>query len=176
MDIERLATNAVENAIAKTNRLSSFINNGDKEPCWDGHIYIHEDKSKTKKNIKKIATQIKGKTVNPHKVNQTIKYPISYDDLYAYMMNGGTIFFVVYLDEDTGDILQIYYTNLLPIKIKEIIKNKKHRYSVECKKFPEDEIQKTELLINFYNDAQKQVSFAGKELPTIEELEVTSLQ
>lgn len=50
MDLEKLATSAIEKEIAKTDLLSSFINSGDREPCWDGHIYIHEDKKKTKKN------------------------------------------------------------------------------------------------------------------------------
>lgn len=36
------------------------------------------------------------------------------------MMDGGTIFFVVYIDKEKGDVLQIYYTVLLPIRIKEI--------------------------------------------------------
>ena len=53
MDLEKLATSAVIIALSKTERLSSFINSGDKEPCWDGNIYIHEDKTHTKKNIKK---------------------------------------------------------------------------------------------------------------------------
>ena len=54
MGIEKLATSAVETAIEKTDRLSSFINSGDKEPCWDGNIYIYEGKNHTKKNIKKV--------------------------------------------------------------------------------------------------------------------------
>ena len=68
MGIEKLATSAVESSIEKTDRLSSFINSGDKEPCWDGNIYIHEGKNHTKKNIKKVATQVKGKKVKPHQV------------------------------------------------------------------------------------------------------------
>lgn len=36
MDLEKLATSAIEKEIAKTDLLSSFINSGDKEPCWDG--------------------------------------------------------------------------------------------------------------------------------------------
>ncbi|MCI9083769.1 MAG: hypothetical protein HFI70_16220 [Lachnospiraceae bacterium] len=46
MNIERLATSAVEDAIAKTDFLSSFVNSGDKEPFWDGHIYAFSHKSK----------------------------------------------------------------------------------------------------------------------------------
>ena len=116
MELEKLATAAVTTSIAKTDRLSSFINSGDKEPCWDGNIYIHEGKTRTKKNIKKVATQIKGKAVSKTSPKATIKYPISYDDLNAYMMNGGTMFFVVYLNKEDGSVIQIYYAELLPFK------------------------------------------------------------
>ena len=171
MELEKLATSAVTSEIAKTDILSSFINSGDKEPCWDGNIYIHEEPRKTKKNIKKVATQVKGKAVSPKQVKRTIAYPIDHDDLHAYMMNGGTMFFVVYIDKDCGDTLQIYYTDLLPVKIKDLFKNKKKKYSLKFRKFPPDKLRKTEIFINFYEDAKKQVSFAGKDLPTIDDLE-----
>ena len=57
MEIEKLATSAVQMSIAKTDKLSSYINSGDKEPCWDGNIYIHEGKNRTKKNLKKVFGQ-----------------------------------------------------------------------------------------------------------------------
>ena len=63
MELEKIATNAVETSIVKTDRLTSFISRGDKEPCWDGNIYIHESKNHNKRNIKKVSTQIKGKAV-----------------------------------------------------------------------------------------------------------------
>lgn len=170
MEIEKIATSAVITEISKTERLSSFINSGDKEPCWDGNVYIHEGKNHTKKNIKKVATQVKGKLVKPDAVKDTIKYPISYDDLNAYMMNGGTMFFVVYIDNDSGNAIQVYYTTLLPIKVKELFKTVKTKYQIEFKKFPSDNAEKTELFLNFYSNAQKQNSFAGKDLPTIEDL------
>lgn len=170
MELEKLATSTVVTEISKTDRLSSFINSGDKEPCWDGHIYIHEDKQKTKKNIKKVATQVKGHAAGPRQVKRTISYSIEYDDLHAYMMNGGTMFFVVYLDKDCGDPLQIYYAGLLPIKIKELFKVKKKKYSVKFRKFPTDKIKKTEIFLNFYEDSRKQASFAGMDLPTIDDL------
>ena len=171
MELEKLATSAVTSEIGKTDILSSFINSGDKEPCWDGNIYIHEDNRKTKKNLKKVATQVKGKAVTPKQVKRTITYPIDHDDLHAYMMNGGTMFFVVYLDKDSGDTLQIYYTDLPPVKIKDLFKNKKKKYSVKFRKFPPEKLRKTELFLNFYEDALKQASFAGKDLPSIEDLE-----
>lgn len=175
MDIEKLATSAVDASISKTERLSSFINSGDKEPCWDGTIYIHEDKKHNKKNIKRVSAQVKGKLVRSKDVKEKIKYQISYDDLNAYMMNGGTMFFVVYLNCKTGEELQIYYASLLPLRIKKIISTIKKRYSIQFKKFPNDNIQKTELLLNFYNDALRQTSFAGREIPSIEELSKSGL-
>lgn len=172
MDLEKLATSAIEKEIAKTDLLSSFINSGDREPCWDGHIYIHEDKKKTKKNIKKVAAQVKGKAVRTRDAKRTISYPISCDDLRAYMMNGGTVFFVVYLNKDTGDVLQIYYVSLLPVMVKKLLDEKKSRRTISAKfhKFPADNARKTELFLNFYEESKKQVSFAGKDLPNVDDL------
>ena len=172
MDLEKLATSAIEKEIAKTDLLSSFINSGDREPCWDGHIYIHEDKKKTKKNIKKVAAQVKGKAVRTRDAKRTISYPISCDDLRAYMMNGGTVFFVVYLNKDTGDVLQIYYVSLLPVMVKKLLDEKKswRTISVKFHKFPADNARKTELFLNFYEESKKQVSFAGKDLPNVDDL------
>lgn len=172
MDLEKLATSAIEKEIAKTDLLSSFINSGDKEPCWDGHIYIHEDKKKTKKNIKKVAAQVKGKAVRTRDAKRTISYPISCDDLRAYMMNGGTVFFVVYLNKDTGDVLQIYYVSLLPVMVKKLLDEKKSRRTISVKfhKFPADNARKTELFLNFYEESKKQISFAGKDLPNVDDL------
>jgi len=170
MELEKIATNAVETSIVKTDRLTSFISRGDKEPCWDGNIYIHESKKHNKRNIKKVSTQVKGKAVTRDQVSDTIRYRISRDDLNAYMMNGGTMFFVVYIDKDTGDPLQIYYSELLPIKIKAILEKDQKSYEVRFIKFPENNSEKTAAFLKFYGDAQRQASFAGKDLPSIEDL------
>ena len=59
MGIEKLATSAVETAIEKTDRLNSFINSGDKEPCWDGNIYIPRGKTTQRKTSKKLQHKLK---------------------------------------------------------------------------------------------------------------------
>ena len=171
MDIEKLATSAIKSSISKTDRLSSFLSEGDKEPAWDGNIYIHENKRKSKKNIKKVPTQIKGK-IYEGKVEDTIRYPIDISDLEDYQKNGGALYFVVYLDMD-GETLQIYYTSLLPFKISELLKGKKNTTSltVTLQKFPDDKDEKTGILLDYHNHAQKQASFAGKDLPTVADLQ-----
>ena len=170
MDLEKIATSAIVSSISKTDTLSSFINDGDKEPCWDGNIYIHEDSKHSKKNIKRIPTQVKGKAVKVKTIKDKITYPVSHDDLKAYMMDGGTLFFVVYIDKYSGDALQIYYADLLPLRIMEILKQKKKSYSVSFDKFPSDNKKKIEIVLDAYGNAQRQKSFAGQRLPTIDEL------
>ncbi len=46
--IETLSVNAVKNSIVTSDFLDQFINDNDKEPFWDGTIYIYDNKSKKK--------------------------------------------------------------------------------------------------------------------------------
>lgn len=46
MDIQKLATSAIEDAISKTDYITPYINSGDREPCWDGCLYAYSDPSK----------------------------------------------------------------------------------------------------------------------------------
>lgn len=172
MDIEKLATSAVEAAISKTDRLSSFINSGDKEPVWDGNVYIHQDKQKTKQNIKRVSVQVKGRVVQTKPPKQ-ITYRINSKDMDGYLNNaGGAIFFVVYVDKSTATAKQIYYATLLPLKIMELQKGYAGKLSIPVtfKAYPDDPIEQTELFLNFHSDSQKQASFAGKDLPTVANL------
>lgn len=172
MDIERLATSAIVESISLTEVLSPFINDGDKEPSWDGHIYIYTDKKKTKKGVKRVPVQVKGKTRKRIPPKKTPKFPISVIDLDNWLNHGGIVLFVVLMDE-TGHDRIIYYNSLLPIKIrkmKELSRGKK-RINIPLTIFPEDNSQKVSILLNFYNHMQKQTSFATVPLYSIDELE-----
>lgn len=46
MDIEKLATSAVEDAISKTDYITPYINSADKQPFWDGYLCAYSDSSK----------------------------------------------------------------------------------------------------------------------------------
>lgn len=173
MDCEQLATSAIIQAVSGTDKLKAFINSGDKEPSFDGYIYIYSNNNYSKYNIKRVSVQIKGK-VTKSKIKSTIKYPITVSDLKNYLSNGGVMFFVVYIDDTTKHVKQIYYSSLLPFKIKEILNEKKNNtnsISVKLKAFPDKKNQITDLFLNFYSDAQKQISFADREIPSIEDLQ-----
>ena len=61
MDIERLATSAVVERVSYCYGLSPFINDGDKEPSWDGNIYVYPNyKKKKSEMIAKVPVQVKG--------------------------------------------------------------------------------------------------------------------
>lgn len=52
-DIETLSANAVENSCAKTQYLTASLRKRDKEPSWDGEIYIYNDKRKKERRYRK---------------------------------------------------------------------------------------------------------------------------
>lgn len=172
MDIEKIATNAVETSISKTDRLETYIKAGEKEPVWDGPVYIHKDNKKTNKDLKKVFTQVKGK-VFQGKIKDTIKYPIRVIDLEDYVHNGGAIFFVVYIEKNEREAKQIYYAALTPFRASEILKNRtnKRTISVPFEKFPEDNNEKIIIFESFHTNSNMQMSYAGKEPPTVEELQ-----
>ena len=105
MDIEKLATAALKKSISQTDFLADFVNDGDKEPSWDGNIYIYADSTKSKKGIKKIPVQVKGegrKKIPPQKAP---KFSVSIIDLDNWLRDGGVMLFVVLILSwsDTSD-------------------------------------------------------------------------
>lgn len=160
MDIEQLATSAIETSISKVDKLKAYVGANEKGPSYDGYIGIFSDNNFSKKNFKRINIQVKGKKVKQLPNKQT--FPISVIDLNNYKNLGGSIYFVVYIGEN-GDILDIYYVSLLPFNINEILDGKENNktISVSLKQFPKENNQKYELIINFFADSQKQSNFVN---------------
>lgn len=172
MNIEKLATSAVEESISKTDVLDPFVNDGDKEPSWDGNVYIYADKRKTKKGIKKVPVQVKGELRKKLPPKKPPKYPVSLIDLENWLNDGGVLLFVVLISEN-GDEKHIYYNSLLPVKIRNLIKfsRGKKKKSIPLTKFPDDNLQKVSVFLNFYDHMQKQTSYAKATLFRLDELE-----
>lgn len=171
MDLEKIATSAVSESISMTDTMSAFINDGDKEPVWDGHIYIFADKAKKIESIKKVPVQIKGKS-SKKLDEEVIKYPLRLSYLNDYLDDGGVLFFVVYISP-SGNRKQIYYASLLPVNLQILLSDTKDGQKVkniELRKFPSDNRKKTIILLNFYENMQKQTSFRHAKLFSQEEL------
>ncbi len=171
METEILATTAVKKRIAQTEYLSPFINEGDKEPSWDGHIYAYADGSKKKeKLVGRAAVQVKGlKRKNLNK--NTINYSMDIADLKNYRTDGGIVLFVVYIDQTMQE--RIYYSSLTPFYLNEIIRvssqsNRKPKLSLKTLPASNDEL--CNIVFNFIRDCERQSVVRNGHIWTIEEV------
>lgn len=176
MDTESLATGAVEKAIAQTDYLAPYINSKDKEPVWDGGIYAYHHASQYHSNddlVGRVPIQVKGHiTANPDK--EEVSFPIKIDDLRNYLVEGGTIFFVVYFDTD-GNNEKIYYKCLLPFELKRILCEADEQASktIHLRPFPTDKKEKSNIFLNFIRDRDQQRACIRFDMVTLEDIAKT---
>ncbi len=174
--IEEFSVIAVHKSLSLTDYLSPYISVNDKEPSWDGLVYIYSDKSGKKSSIiGRVSVQVKGKFCNNFPKYE-IKYPIQTIDLKNYLNDGGVIYFVVYLKENgTG---KIYYSTLTPVKLNRYLKGvgSQKTKNISLKEFPEDNNKKVNIFLNFYEDCKKQNSFAHVGFISLEDLNQESVQ
>lgn len=114
--IELAAVNCITDAFFNSKRLIPYIPTNDKEPVWDGHIYIKHGNN----GFSRIPTQVKGKCVK--KLPKKPTYPVKIVNLENYKRDGGVIFFVVFITENERFP---FFKFLAPIDIKRVIKNAK---------------------------------------------------
>ena len=115
--IETLSVNAVKNSIVISEFLDQFIADNDKEPSWDGFVYIYGNKSKKKSDLKgRMPVQIKGTVCDDHSKDE-ISFTMSTVDLRNYLYDGGCVLFVVHIG-NVGITNKIYYAELTPIKLR----------------------------------------------------------
>lgn len=164
---ETLAVNAIER---ETLRVGSYlvaeIPVGDKAPSFDGKITVYKDDSERKESyINEVPTQVKGTSVKKFSTgNRNFRLDIVHYE--NYYKRGGCLLLVVEILENTET--KIFYKQLLPIELKQIISTWGHQktfnvelrpleettlYSV-CRKFIDQMIRQPQMLIekNQYKD------------------------
>lgn len=171
--IETLSVNAVRASIVQCRFLDQFIPDNDKEPSWDGNIYVYKDKRKGKSTLLgRMPVQVKG-TKRRDFSKDEISFSVAISDLHNYLNDGGAMFFVVYVNAEAGnESSQIYYAALTPIKIRTILRKATSQKSIgiKLKRFPKDEDEKTSIVINCIEQCKKQMSYGAAILPTLDEL------
>lgn len=173
MDIESLATSAVERAIAQTDYLTPYINSKDKEPVWDGGVYAYHHASQHHSNddlAGRVLVQVKGHIVeNPDR--EEVSFSVKITDLRNHLVEGGTIFFVVYFDAD-GNNEKIYYKCLLPFELKRILREADEQASktIHLRPFPTAKGEKSNIVLNFIRDRDQQRACIGSDLVTLEDI------
>lgn len=169
--IETLSVNAVKNSIVTSEFLDQFIADNDKEPSWDGFVYIYGDKSKKKSTLKgRMPVQVKGKECDDHS-KETISFSMTTVDLKNYLYDRGCVLFVVYIGNG-GLTNKIYYAELTPVKIRQLLEKAKKQCNktVHLKEFPSDNNKKATIFLNCLQNCQKQASFKEGKLLSLEEL------
>lgn len=169
-DIEEKAILDFKNYIWGSKVISPYIAENDKEPFWDGGVYLYkESKDKKESFLGRVPVQLKGKLVKSF-VNKKFKYNIDVVDLKAYLSTP-TVYIVCQMKEDCRDS-RLFYRNLLPETVKNILKgkDKQSTVAVAMKPIPEFLEDFESILSVFWGDSRKQISFSGKKPFTFEDM------
>ncbi len=160
MDIEIIATSSIEKLISRNSYLKPAINNNDKIPVWDGDVIVYgtKDLNKKKENlIGRVPVQVKGhKVENISDSNlQVIKFRVKKEDMKKYLTDGGVIYFVVYIDEDTE---KIFYNSLLPLDLERLIKryDNQKTFEIEFKSLPTKDRELADVFLDFIQNRKRQ--------------------
>ena len=165
--IEEDAIDYLKMALKKSKHINREISEGDKEPIWDGHIYFYKDIERRNIDfLERIPVQVKGSDDN---YNENVGYPISRINLEHYLTEGGVLYFVVYLKDDSPTVT---YASLTPKVIKHVLlasdKKKKRikkkedikNISIRMKPIPTKEDELNFLFLNFIQKRKYQKGFA----------------
>lgn len=160
-DIEKIATNKIEELVLKNSEfLSPYINSNDKTPLWDGNIYVYNKNPKTNGTFEgKIDVQIKGRQVNDFKENNTYSFKV--ETLRGYQKEiKGTLLLIV--DFISIDNYKVYYCNLLPVDLYQILKDVKEgqkNVSLKLKEINENTaLNFKNVCVNFYKNSIRQAN------------------
>lgn len=167
--IEERAITYLKQYLWDSKIIQPFLSEHDKEPCWDGHLYVYSDKSRRKLDlIGRIPVQVKGLVVRSV-TSKKFKYQIDVNDLMAYK-NDPTIYVVCQLKEDSKDY-KLFYRSLLPETIKNILKGKgrQKKVSVLLHEFPLNIIDFEDRIKVFIGDRKKQQSFVDSRPFTLDD-------
>ncbi|MDR2354547.1 MAG: hypothetical protein LBF22_15600, partial [Deltaproteobacteria bacterium] len=156
MDIELAAVSALESLLALCDGIKSHINEYDKEPIWDGNIYVYEkDAYKTENMLGRVPVQIKGKKIANSSTITCLTYQVKVSELNHYLNDGGVFYFVVAIFDQKKTI---FYKALLPYELKCILKNieKEKTKSITLAKMPNNIDSVKQLFRNFITDRKLQ--------------------
>lgn len=111
--------------IAATNkRVQPEIPTNDKEPLWDGYIYIYSQEASESNDYLKTRLPIQVKATNVSKFsNKFHPYSVSKTALNAYLNEGGIIYFVIEVKENADGLpeTKIFYKVLTTVALKNIL-------------------------------------------------------
>lgn len=158
--IEEKALTYLKFFIEDSKRISQFIDDNDKEPCWDGHLYLYAEGSRDKNHLKgRVPVQIKGIEVSRFQSNKW-KFKLEKSDLKAYL-HEPTFFIVCQVKKDSKE-RKLFYRELLPDTVRTLLRDMGDNETRKTLFHPLTENLKEfeDQLMVFMRNSIKMVSFA----------------
>lgn len=161
--IEKKALNFFKSFIEDSQIISPFLKEGDKEPCWDGHLYLYSSGIKDKDHlIGRVPVQIKGIEVNRF-ITKDFKFRLEKVDLKAYL-NEPTFFIVCQIKKNSKE-RKLFFRELLPPFVNKLLRDIKNQESRKTLFHPltEDLADFENQICLFLDHSKRMVSFARAE-------------
>ena len=149
--------------------IDPFVRERDKEPIWDGHLYLYKDGIFDNAHlVDKVSLQVKGREVDVIK-EKDFKFKMEQCELDAFL-NDPVVYIVCQIQKGTKG-RKLFYRCMLPEYIKHIRrgKEKQQSISVPMKPMPERCADFEAILEQFVIDRRRQIQFAHTESMTMEE-------
>ena len=168
--IEEKALNYLKSFIEDSKVISQFLADNDKEPCWDGHLYLYSDNIRDKEHLRgRVPVQVKGIEVECFQTEKW-KFKLEKDDLKAYL-HEPTFFIVCQVKKDSKE-RKLFYRELLPDTVKRLLRdmggNKTRKTLFHS--LTEDLHEFEEQLGMFLANSRKMVSFADSKPLTMDDV------
>jgi len=158
--IEEKALNHLKNFIEDSTSISQFLTDNDREPCWDGHLYLYSGGIRDKKHLMgRVPVQVKGTEVEKFETKNW-KFKIEKEDLKAYL-HEPTFFIVCQIKKDSKE-KKLFYREMMPEFVKKLLKDMGKQMSKMTLFYPltEDLTEFEDQLKVFFSNSKRMVSFA----------------
>lgn len=167
--IEEKALYYFKEFIVDSKVISQLIPENDKEPCWDGHLYVYSGGIRDKSHLMgRVPVQIKGKVVNDI-ITKKWKFRLEKNDLKAYL-HEPTFFIVCQIKKDSKE-KKLFYRELLPNRVKTLLTDMGPNNSrmTLFHPLPENLRDFEELISTFLGNSKKMISFADSKPMSMED-------
>lgn len=167
--IEEKALNHFKSFIEDSKVISQYLDDNDKEPCWDGHLYLYADGIRDKEHLQgRVPVQIKGTEVD-HFVTKKWKFKLEKADLKTYLEE--PTFFIVCQVKKNSKERMLFFRELLPDLVNKLLRDmgKNATRMTLFHPLTEDLKEFEDQLMVFLSNSKKMISFAHSKLLSMEE-------
>lgn len=174
--IEEKALNYLKYFIEDSKIISQFIADNDKEPCWDGHLYLYSDGKRDKEHLRgRVPVQIKGTEVERFQTKKW-KFKLEKDDLKAYL-HEPTFFIVCQVKMDSKE-RKLFFRELLPDTVNRLLRDMGKNETRKTVFHPlTTNLQEFEAQLGmFLAHSRKMVSFADSKPLTMEDVRAKGIK